>query len=37
MPQNSNTNLQTVEGTEQDILRNVSDPDMKKQIEKLIN
>ena len=30
-------NLQTVEGTEQDILRNVSDPDMKKQIEKLIN
>ena len=30
-------NLQTVEGTEQDILRNVSDPDMKKQIEKLLN
>lgn len=29
--------LQTVEGAEQDVLKNVSDPQMKKEIEQLLN
>ena len=35
--ENKMASLQTVEGAEQDVLKNVSDPEMKKEIEQLLN